>query len=71
MKLTGWYSGDQKPARVGVYERLYDKNHGIKLYCFWDGAHFSIGYLSPNACANRLKSQAAPDQYFPWRGVAK
>lgn len=36
IKLTPWFTGDQKPVRVGVYQRdLYGED--VKAYSYWDG----------------------------------
>ena len=65
-KVTGWYRGDQKPVRVGVYERMYP--NGLICCCWWNGKHFSFGYANPDLAlaAHRLRSGY---QSLPWRGI--
>ena len=41
MKLTGWYSGRQRPARMGMYERSYFEE---VYYCHWNGKRWGIGF---------------------------
>jgi hypothetical protein len=71
MKLTGWYSGDQKPVRVGIYQRAYDCGTLI-LYCYWDGVNFGGGVLtSGHASLSYQYHGSSLSQSLPWRGVAK
>lgn len=69
MKLTDWYDGSQKPARVGVYERTYD--YGIEFrYCYWDGIYWSCGCdVQENAVL--FRDRRSIEQSLPWRGIAK
>lgn len=73
MKLTEWYTGDQKPMpdRVGPFERdyLYGKQY---YYCWWDGENFGYGRQTIEECASiRMKCAPSPLQDLPWRGVEK
>lgn len=73
-KVTPWIEGDQKPVRVGVYERDYGKLktgesvEGV-VFSHWDGRGWGL--------FGRTKSEAirwAKDYSFnknvPWRGLA-
>lgn len=69
VKLTDWYDGSQKPARVGVYQRK--DNYGI-IYAYWN-KHWYIGFTEKE---NALfwGNQAGKSKYqndWPWRGIAK
>ena len=68
MKETPWFTGDQKPARVGSYERQYKS--GIVFYSWWDGMRFGLGMSSP---AQSFGGSVMPstDQNLPWRGIFK
>jgi hypothetical protein len=68
MKLTGWYRGNQKPVRVGVYERDYGSV--VSSYCFWDGRKFSMGFYTLKK-AEDFCGWESNEQNLPWRGVAK
>jgi hypothetical protein len=70
MKLTDWYSGNQKPVRVGVYEREYGTKD--RFYCYWNGYVFGCADESPcNAWVKHFVAGDSLMQYLPWRGVAK
>jgi hypothetical protein len=71
MKLTEWYSGDQKPARLGVYGRKFP---GVKTakYSWWNGRKFSGGYSSVELCERwKMSFGESKSQHLPWRGIAK
>lgn len=71
MKLTGWYSGDQKPVRVGVYQQT---NGNFRLgYQYWDGKLWRSWCKTPeDAYRVREGLPAAPVyQNDQWRGIAK
>lgn len=68
MKLTGWYSGNQKPVRKGVYERYY-KFIKHRVYCKWNGEFwFSPSYSANEAILSKFESVY---QDLPWQGLAK
>jgi len=67
MKRTGWYRGDQKPVRVGVYERKYSVGVG---YCFYCRGLFSMSATTPQK-AYTLRVVPSAVQDLPWRGLAK
>ena len=70
MKLTGWYTGDQKPERVGVYER-YDKWWRGQCYSFWNGEHWLRNEHSAKGAAIVPDHHISTDQKWDWRGVAE
>ena len=72
MKLTPWFSGDQKPVRVGVYQRKYvdQPNFSFALYAYWDGLRFG-SYGHTPAEAKHHKDTQSNIQNLPWRGVMK
>jgi hypothetical protein len=51
MKLTDWYSGDQKPVRIGAYER--DFGVPFTEYSWWNGKEFGVGYFGLSACLSQ------------------
>ena len=68
MKLTGWYQGDQKPERKGIYERNYESES--KWYCYWTGEAFCIPDTTPKG-ADIYAYCLSDYQNLPWCGVAK
>ena len=66
MKRTGWYSGHQKPARPGVYERLH---FGYTEYSLWAGGLWWAGMSTPSRAER--ESTASPYQSLPWRGLTE
>lgn len=71
MKLTPWYSGDQKPMpdRIGPFKRDY--KYGKQCYyCWWDGKNFGHGLPTVDECADiRMALGPSLGQNLPWRGV--
>jgi hypothetical protein len=41
LKLTGWYSGDQKPVRKGFYQVDTPGFNGNK-YSYWNGLFLNL-----------------------------
>ncbi len=73
MKLTPWFTGDQKPVRVGVYQRKNSRHEQYVTathYSYWDGAEWCASahdtLLAKSYCA-----YASLSQNLPWRGVMK
>jgi hypothetical protein len=66
-KLTPWFPGTVKPARVGVYERKHAE--GVYAWSRWSGKYWiATAWLrAENANARRGKSGY---QALPWRGLA-
>ena len=72
MKLTPWYSGDQKPMpdRIGLYERDYEDDESS--YCWWNGRNFGPAFSTVDECASiRMAFGPSLEQDLPWRGVKK
>lgn len=71
MKLTSWFSGDQKPIRVGVYERKYH-NTRSRFYCYWNGCCWSVWALTVGQASYLTDYEdRSIAQNLPWRGVMK
>ena len=66
-KTTGWYRGDQKPVRVGVYQREYAPADPL-WYCYWDGWMWGVGWGTVEK-AIRYQCHKSDVQGKPWRGV--
>ena len=60
MKLTGWYQGDQRPIRVGYYERQVTEH--FTWMAWWNGEYWTLLQRSFYLVDN---------QNLPWRGVEK
>jgi hypothetical protein len=71
MKLTPWFSGDQKPVRVGVYRRnIFGK--GIASYSYWNGKFWGLYSPMPDVASSlSWKNFRSKVQNLPWRGVMK
>ena len=79
LKLTPWYSGDQKPLpdRTGPFLREYpfttiNGNPSVG-YSWWNGFVFGEGFTTVAECKRKTKQQFrhSPYQSLPWRGVLK
>ncbi len=64
--VTEWFL-DEKPKRVGAYQREYGV---IVLFSWWNGRYFSDGYNTP-AIAQIFQSPSSRNQNLPWRGLAE
>ncbi len=70
MKLTPWFSGDQKPVRMGVYQRAY-ADAGEK-YCYWDGQYWGSPTVTAKGADHwSFATNESIYQNLPWRGVMK
>lgn len=71
-KLTPWFQGDVKPARVGVYTRDdsdTDCDNGLPAYSHWNGSRW--GHLCGSKdIAQRNVDYVSAYQSLPWRGLA-
>ena len=68
-KETGWYNGDQKPVRVGVYKRSFRPQDDY-FYSWWNGVTWGIDcHLNENASVNR--DWTSYFQNMPWCGLTK
>lgn len=73
MKLTAWYSGDQNPARKGVYQRDFSHVSGSKndfRYSHWDGGGWRLSQGTAKGAAERGLIYSG-FQNLSWRGVAE
>lgn len=70
MKKTGWYSGDQKPVRVGLYEVKNRDDSRRVGYKWWDGKRWSLfrRNLQEAVAFNRKPSGF---QESIWRGLTE
>lgn len=69
MKLTPWFSGDTKPVRPGVYERLF--SNGCSAYSRWNGSVWFRARSTPEDAASREIRQSPFQRTLKWRGVLK
>lgn len=67
MKLTPWFTGDQKPVRVGVYQR---KQGESSHYSYWCGDPWGAS-AHDMMSAKAYSPYASLSQNLPWRGVMK
>jgi hypothetical protein len=68
MKKTGWYSGDQKPVRVGLYEvQLRPEYFGYK---FWSGKAWGA-FAFEKEYAAAWKHIVEGQQEINWRGLTQ
>jgi hypothetical protein len=67
MRLTGWYRGDQKPVRKGVYEIL---SSGI--FSHWDGKQWGpLARSKKEAALDKCNYEISYYQDEIWRGIKK
>jgi ribosomal protein L35AE/L33A len=73
MKRTRWYSRDQKPAYVGVYERKFGKASSYfpntTFFTRWDGKNWRGNAVTVNGAEGAI--EVAFLQCLPWRGLVK
>ena len=70
MKPTGWYEGTQKPAYIGVYERVFGSvSYTLYLYSKWDGKEWLIN--SGDVDTANIQRLGSLSQNIPWRGLTK
>lgn len=68
MKLTPWFDGMQKPARIGIYQV---RRMGTIGYSWFDGKRWSyLERFKCDALAGRLLTSGAA-QNKEWRGLAE
>lgn len=72
MKLTGWYPGNVKPVRVGVYECEWGY-YGVMSYYYnyWDGSNWFFGYADYSHSMITRSSPIDSEHLISWRGVVK
>lgn len=67
-KLTPWFPGDVKPARVGVYERKTRRGMTYR-YSFWSGVNWMLSGATPVIAADHGGGKST-SQHDEWRGLA-
>jgi hypothetical protein len=76
MKLTPWFSGDQKPVRPGVYERNYknawDGEFLMGQPSYFDGIYWYAGAWDSEQAVEAWENYVVSDyQSLPWRGILR
>jgi hypothetical protein len=66
-QLTDWISGDLKPVRPGVYQRLYDKVDK-DFYCKFEDGVWYMPCTEIDSAA--FETEVAVMQNLPWRGLS-
>ena len=66
LRLTGWYSGEQKPVRKGVYERDYTIGNS---FSYFDGLDWMF-FCESVELASKERNRSFT-QNHPWRGIKK
>jgi len=67
-KRTPWFSGDQKPVHIGIYERGIDGTPFPHPFYVWDGQEWvGMGGTTPQTVVGRNPSIW---QSIAWRGLA-
>lgn len=68
-KLTPWFPGGVKPARVGIYEREWPDLIG-PFYARWDGFYWGLSRKTVDEAIGAIDHWeiAHPDRR--WRGLA-
>lgn len=69
IKETGWYTGDQKPTRVGAYKMHSVIGDGY-IYSWWNGIRWSCGALTLSG-AYKNRNHISSCQSLPWCGLTK
>jgi hypothetical protein len=68
---TDWYSPDQEPEHVGVYERLYSGPayaEPVTAFAYWSGNRWGIG-MATTADAFAFSDCESLKIKRPWRGL--
>lgn len=69
INFTGWYDGDQRPARPGVYQRQMPHTDGFLMWAHWNGKRWGLSKLVPRlAVEGKVRSK---HQRLPWRGLTE
>lgn len=74
MLRTPWFSGDLKPVRPGVYERMFSTwtgRHDLVQFSYFDGNHWYLAGETVSDALNRMSLGATMSQSLPWRGVVR
>lgn len=67
MIKTRWYTGNQKPVHIGVYER--NIRHGGFRYSMWNGTDW-LDWCGTVSYAYEQNGKSGT-QDAPWRGLKK
>lgn len=73
-KLTQWFPGDVRPARIGVYERnFYFRERYLRAlkFAFWNGEFWSPCQLSKDEAIFMSRSAYQLNRLIGWRGLAQ
>ncbi len=68
-KLTPWFSGDQKPVRKGVYQRVAGSD--VHIFNYFNGSKWCVGHSRSIEGAHKNRKDVSGIQDIPWRGVMK
>lgn len=66
-QLTDWLDGTAKPARHGVYQKLFDDD---VYYSYWNGVWWSPLAMAANQATMSLHCDSTI-QFLPWRGLSE
>ena len=68
-KMSRWFSSEEKPWEIGVYERELDYPN---QFSYWNGVFWCLASRSPEQ-ADELHTQERPSamQDERWRGLAE
>ena len=75
MKLTPWFSGKQKPVRVGVY--MVDQSwpdseiQPQAVYAYWDGTYWYPQATYAHLAVDLICHGPSKYPFRQWRGVMK
>ena len=73
MKLTPWFSNEDKPTRNGIYE-IKGSSLGGKNFRIWNGRQWSHTYGKAdyfNGCSDPLFTYNHGEDMTGWRGIEK
>lgn len=68
MTKTGWFSGEVKPARPGVYERK-EPSAFVGSYSYFDGKKWGVSSKNAEIAVSR-RCLSSVWQDLAWRGLA-
>lgn len=72
--LTPWFSGRERPGRIGVYERI-DESAELHDFSRWDGRRWMCGKDTPEKAATLVMYPSIFQPYgvntFSWRGFTE
>ena len=74
MLRTPWFSGDLKPVRPGVYERMFSTwtgRHDLVQFCYFDGSAWYMHGDTVEQALSRTLLGVTASQSLRWRGVVR